>query len=113
MDPQFTQQDAAAAAHWYVRLRAADCSLAERQAFQSWLLQAPARALAYEHARCTSRLVERLATRDARLRELAAAAAPIAVASAVAPWRFAAAVLLALGLAVLWTLQGNVQTQPL
>jgi transmembrane sensor len=112
MDPQFTEQDAAGAAHWYVRLRAADCSLAERQAFQSWLAQAPAHALAYEHARRTSRLVDQLATQDVRLRQLAAATAPTLATRAPAPWRFAAAVLLALGLAILWTLQGDLRTQP-
>jgi transmembrane sensor len=112
MDPRFTKQDAAGAAHWYIRLRAADCSLAERQAFQCWLAQAPAHALAYEHARRTSRLVDQLATRDARLRELAASAPPPAIPRAPASWRFAAAVLLALGLAVLWTQQGDVETQP-
>jgi transmembrane sensor len=113
MDPQFTQQHAADAARWYIRLRAADCSLAERQAFQSWLTQAPAHARAYAHARCTSRLVDRLAARDARLRELAIAATPLpAVPRANASWRFAAAVLLALGLVGLWTLQANVPAQP-
>ncbi|MBC2657520.1 DUF4880 domain-containing protein [Pseudomonas sp. MSSRFD41] len=35
------------AAHWCIRLREDDCSLAERQAFEDWLLSDPSHACEY------------------------------------------------------------------
>lgn len=35
------------AAHWCIRLREADCSLAERRAFEDWLQSDPSHAFEY------------------------------------------------------------------
>ncbi|MGC5698778.1 DUF4880 domain-containing protein [Pseudomonas sp. NFXW11] len=35
------------AAHWCMRLREADCSLQERQAFEQWLQEDPSHAFEY------------------------------------------------------------------
>src|SRR3954469_1676463 len=103
MDRKPTEKAAADAARWYVRLRAEDCTLGEREAFQAWMALSSANARAYDQARRVSRRVDELANQDPRMGELAAAAlADRAEAPQRAmPWRFAAALLLGVGLAAL------------
>ena len=102
MDQKTTEQPAAEAARWYVRLRAEDCTLGEREAFQAWLGQSPAHARAYEHAKAVSRRVSGMSQQDPRLRQLAAAAlADVATSPRTTSWRFAAALVLGVGLAAL------------
>ena len=107
MDQNQTEQSVAEAARWYVRLRAEDCTLGEREAFQAWLAQSPAHAAAYEQARRVSRKLQELASQDPRLQELAAAAMADRAAPPPRsmPWRFAAALLLGVGLAAMLLLQ--------
>lgn len=102
MDRKPNELELAQASHWYVRLRAADCSLAERCAFQAWLLQHSGHQRAYGLAKLAAERVDRLASADARLRDLAAQV-PVQVVRARprsrARWRAAAALVLGVGFA--------------
>lgn len=100
-----TAQDAADAARWYVRLRAEDCTLVERQAFQRWVEQSPAHASAYARARHISQCLDQLARQDPHIKDLAAEALRERPSRHGMPWRFAAALLLGVGLAALLVLQ--------
>jgi transmembrane sensor len=62
------------ATRWYARLRAPDCSAAERELFQQWLERDVAHARAYEAAVNTANRIAQQVQFDPRLRALAAAA---------------------------------------
>jgi transmembrane sensor len=74
MNASFTDHTIAAAARWYARLQALDCTPAERAEFARWCAADPSHAAAYAAARDIAARVTRLATSNARLRAMADAA---------------------------------------
>lgn len=104
MNQNDSELEAAQAAVWHARLRAEDCTLDERRAFEVWLARDSANRRAYERAQRLSRLVSQLAQVDPRLQALASEAVKDCGAAVKRPamqWRMAAAVLLGVGVAAL------------
>ena len=107
MELKLNQLAVAQAARWCARLRAPDCSVAERQTFQDWLAQHPAHVQAYRKVREVDERVAHLGRDDARMQALAAdalAAPPVPTAGhwlSTKGWRVAAALLLGIGVAAL------------
>lgn len=103
------------AARWYARLRAPDCSAANRHLFQQWLEQDPGHAQAYQAAERTAERIAQQIQFDSRLRALTAAALAKPAAANPQPssmkkfgtvlrthWRSAAMALFGAGVAVLF-----------
>jgi transmembrane sensor len=109
MGPKTDDLEAGQAARWYVRLRAADCALSERLAFQRWLAQDPGHERAYSLVKAAAARVDALAAADPRLQAMAAEALgrPATADAARLPkarWRTAAALVVGVGLAAALTL---------
>ncbi len=103
MDAKPTELETAEAVRWHERLRAEDCTPADRRAFQSWLARSPGNARAMERLRRLSGQMDILARQDPRMRELAAAALRERVnpPQRMSQWRVAAALVLGIGLAAM------------
>ena len=74
MNASFTESTIAAAARWYARLSALDCTAADREAFERWCAEDPSHSAAYAAARELAARITRLAGADPRLRAMADAA---------------------------------------
>jgi transmembrane sensor len=77
------------AARWYARLAAPDCSLRDRTDFERWRQKSPSHPGAYATVQGTAEAVERLASGDPGLRELADRAYAMGRAGTddPSPWR--------------------------
>jgi transmembrane sensor len=74
MNASFTDRTIQAAARWYARLQAPDCTQADREEFARWCAADPKHAAAYAAARDMCARLTRLAHSDPRLRALTDAA---------------------------------------
>jgi transmembrane sensor len=111
MSARFSDRTVQAAARWYARLHAFDCTPGEREEFERWRSEDPSHAAAYTAALGIASLVRRKASTNARLRamtEQALAAGTGPVRAARLRRRFgvvaalAASVIVAVGVANLW-----------
>lgn len=101
MSASFTdRRTIAAAARWYARLQARDCTAADRAEFARWCAEDPAHPAAYAAARDFAARVTRLATSDPRLRAMADAALKPAPAAPVLGRRRAAGIAAALAASI-------------
>jgi transmembrane sensor len=71
MNARFTDRTIEAAARWYARLQARDCTVAERAEFNRWCADSPENAAAYATARDLGSRLARLAGTDPRLKAMA------------------------------------------
>ena len=67
---RINDQLAARAAGWYARLRAPDCTDAERSEFDAWMAASEPNRRAFEAASCTARTVSEALRLDPRLRAM-------------------------------------------
>lgn len=74
------------AATWFARLRAPDCSTADRQAFHAWLVRDPANAACYERAMRIAAGLSTLTQSDPALRALAADALAQSATGRIRDW---------------------------
>src|SRR5262245_32817434 len=100
MNASFTDPTIAAAARWYARLSAPDCTAADRGEFERWCAEDPAHPAAYAAARDLASRVTRLATSNARLRAMADAALAVTPAAPVLGRRRAAGIAAALAASI-------------
>jgi transmembrane sensor len=78
MENKYEDSALSQAARWYARLRAPDCSAADRADFERWLAVAAEHARAYDAAVRTAVMVAAQARSDPRLKALAQAALELA-----------------------------------
>lgn len=90
-----------AAARWYARLRAPDCTQSERNEFDQWLRESEYNAAAYRKAEKLASMLTVAANQEQRFSSLAATALVKPVVLNPARWRVAA--VLTLGIAVALT----------
>jgi transmembrane sensor len=74
MNASFKDRTITAAARWYARLSALDCTTADREAFERWCAEDPSHPAAYAAARDLAARLSRVAAVDPRLRAMADAA---------------------------------------
>jgi transmembrane sensor len=70
MDAEIDEQVLSEAARWFARLRAPDCSTADREAFERWRDADPSHAAAYARAHHASGAVDELLARDPRVQAM-------------------------------------------
>ena len=70
MSARFSDRTVQAAARWYARLHAFDCTPGEREEFERWRSEDPSHAAAYAAALEIASLVRRKASTNARLRAM-------------------------------------------
>jgi transmembrane sensor len=82
---RINDQPAARAAGWYARLRAPDCTAAERREFDAWMAEDERHRRAFEAASCAARRVSDALRLDPRLRAMLEDDASVRVAAPA--WR--------------------------
>lgn len=116
MEQNINELSRLAAARWYARLRAPDCTQSERNDFENWLKTSSEHELAYSRVEKLADLVTKAAAQDPRFVDLANAALeqsrPPGISRGISRWKVAAALTIGIALALFGLanhtrLQGN------
>jgi len=100
MEENTTEMSRMAAARWYARLRAPDCTQLERKEFDEWLRQSEDNAAAYRKAEKLACMLAAAARNEDRFSDLATSALAKPLVSNITRWRVAAVLTLGIALAL-------------